>query len=223
MQLPLAVPTVGTNLWALAHLRRSETSERSALAVCVSLAVGLVFVCGVLDSPTTASHASMMLLPAVAVHLVGVRRALYLTLPVSVVLGLFHPLRFLVFEDLPWRDVAQLWVLDGSAALFMLGMWAVSGMHASARLQTRGELEQALRTLRESEHKLSTLIENTDDPLCSFDLEGRYIVVNSALMRPCCSQIAAVAPLSLSAQSRTAARPAPGPGRAARTRGGPSW
>jgi transposase-like protein len=41
----------------------------------------------------------------------------------------------------------------------------------------------------------------------------RQIVVNSAHPTPCCSRIAAAAPLSFTATSRTAARPALGPGR----------
>ena len=41
----------------------------------------------------------------------------------------------------------------------------------------------------------------------------RQIVVNSAHQTPCCSRIAAAAPLSFMAQGRTAARPARRPGR----------
>jgi two-component system, LuxR family, sensor kinase FixL len=183
VQGPLALVTLGMNTLALVRLRRQCAPEKTALLVCSTLAAALVFVCTAQDLPYSASHAATMLLPAISVYLVGARLGLFLTLPVCLVLGVLHPLRFTLLGEMPREELVQLWILDVSAALFMLCIWAVSWMYASALDQARIAREQALSTLHESEHKLITLIENTDDPVCSMDTKGRLIIANAAMRR----------------------------------------
>jgi two-component system, LuxR family, sensor kinase FixL len=114
---------------------------------------------------------------------VGPRRGFFITLPVALFIAFVHPWRFTVWGPLEGKQAAHLWMLDVSAAFCMVCIWAVSWLHSSARTQAHLAREQALLTLSESEHKLHTLIENTDDQVCSLDLQGRLIIANSAMRR----------------------------------------
>ncbi|WP_198316739.1 ATP-binding protein [Cystobacter fuscus] len=185
VQGPLAILILGVTTLALARLRRQCSPQKTALLVCSALAVALVFICTARDLPYSASHAATMLLPALSVYLVGARLGFFLTLPVCLVLGVLHPMRYTLLGSMPRQELVQLWILDVSAAIFMLGIWGVCWMHASALDQARVSREQALRTLHESEHKLRTLIENTDDLVCSMDMQGRIIIANSAMRDYC--------------------------------------
>jgi len=178
---PVALFSLVVNSLALGLLRRRSTHAASAMLVCSLIAVTLVFTFSTSRWPYSASHAATMLLPALSVYLIGPRPGFFITLPVCLFVAFVHPLRFTVFGDMPHTQTVQLWMLDTSAAFCMLGLWAVSWLHSSARTQAHLAREQALHTLRESEHKLHNLIENTDDQVCSLDLEGRLIVANSAM------------------------------------------
>ncbi|OJH40324.1 ATP-binding protein [Cystobacter ferrugineus] len=185
VQGPVSFVTFGVNVLALVRLRRPYSPEKTALLVCATLALALVFISSVPDLPYSASHAMTMLLPAVSVYLVGARLGFFLTLPVCLVLGVLHPVRYTLLGSMPRQELVHLWILDVSAALFMLCIWAVSWMHASALNQARIAREQMLRMQHESEHKLRTLVENTDDLVCSLDAKGRIIVANSAMRDYC--------------------------------------
>ncbi|ATB33977.1 two-component system sensor histidine kinase NtrB [Melittangium boletus] len=180
---PVSIFSLVMNSFALWLLRRRSTHEVSAMLVCSIIAVTLVFTFSASQWPYSASHAATMFLPALSVYLVGPRPGFFITLPVALFIAFVHPLRFTVFGDMPRPQAVQLWMLDTSAAFCMLGIWVVSWLHSSARTQANLAREQALRTLRESELELHNLIENTDDQVCSLDLEGRLIVANSAMRK----------------------------------------
>ncbi|WP_395804023.1 ATP-binding protein [Archangium minus] len=181
---PVAFVSLLLNVLALVFLRRRSSHELSALLVCWTIAGAFVVSSLTSSWPYTASHAAGMLLPALSVYLVGPRSGLVLTVLMSLYVGILHPLRFttpgVVSPPIP---AGHLWMLDTFAALCMLGIWAVSWLHTSAREHAQAAREQALRTLRESERKLHSLIENTDDQVCSLDIEGRVIIANSAMRR----------------------------------------
>ncbi|HYO73757.1 MAG TPA: ATP-binding protein, partial [Archangium sp.] len=105
-----------------------------------------------------------------------------LTVPVALFVGLIHPVHFIARSSEPLH-ASTLWLVDLCAALCMMSIWAVSWLHTAARNQAHAAREQALRTVRESERKLHSLIENTDDHVCSVDMEGRLIIANSAMRR----------------------------------------
>ena len=171
------------NSLALVLLRRRARAELSAMVVCSAICVSFVFTCIESNSPYTAAHAAAMLLPALSVYLVGSRPGLVISVMLSGFVGLIHPLLFTAPRYLPPPGFTPIRLADLFAATCIMGIWAVSSLHSTARDQAQAAREQALRTLRESEHKLQSLIENTDDQVCSLDIEGRLIVANSAMRR----------------------------------------
>ncbi|AKJ04052.1 PAS domain S-box-containing protein [Archangium gephyra] len=184
---PLMHATIGLfslsmNTAALVLLRRRSSHELSALIVCSTIAATFVFTCITSTRPFSASHAASMLLPAMSVYLMGARLGFILTVPVALFVGLIHPVHFLARSSEPIH-AGNLWIVDVCAAICMMVIWAVSWLHTAARNQAHAAREQALRTVRESERKLHSLIEHTDDQACSVDVEGRLIIANSAMRR----------------------------------------
>ncbi len=169
---------------ALVLLRQRSSHQLPAMLVCYSMTAGFIFASLGGKSPYTASHAACMLLPALSVYLVGARQGLIITLLTGFFVGLVHPLYFTTpgITDVPVQ-AGVLWRVDTFAVLCMLGIWAVSWMHTSARTHAHEARAQALKTLHESERKLHSLIENTEDVVCSLDTEGRLVVGNSAMRR----------------------------------------
>ena len=174
--------SLSMNAAALVLLRRRSSHELSALIVCSTIATAFVFTCITSTRAFSASHAASMLLPAMSVYLMGARLGFILTVPVALFVGLIHPIHFLARASEPLH-AGNLWLVDICAALCMMIIWAVSWLHTAARNQAHAAREQALRTLRESERKLHSLVENTEDQVCSVDVEGRVIIVNSAMRR----------------------------------------
>ena len=175
--------TVGSGS-ALVLLRRRSSPELPARLVCSTLAGTFMFAILAREDPRTASHAATMLIPALSVYLIGARPGLVLTGLMALFVGLVHPLVFtsLGLKPMPAAP-GQVWRDDFFTALSMLGIWAVCWLHATAREQAHAARAQALKTLHESERKLSSLIENTSDLVCSVDTEGRLVVANSAMLR----------------------------------------
>ncbi|HEX5745370.1 MAG TPA: ATP-binding protein [Archangium sp.] len=182
MHASIGLFSLSMNTAALVLLRRRSSHELSALIICSAIATAFVFTCITSTRPFSASHAASMLLPAMSVYLMGARLGFILTVPVALFVGLIHPIHFLARTSEPLH-AGNLWIVDICAALCMMSIWAMSWLHTSARNQAHAAREQALRTLRESERKLQSLIENTEDHVCSVDVEGRLILANSALRR----------------------------------------
>ena len=65
-------------------------------------------------------------------------------------------------------------------ALFIVLGWAVSAVFLSFRTEAQATIEQTRKTLHQSEGELSTLIESTDDVVCSLDVEGRLLTANQS-------------------------------------------
>jgi PAS domain S-box-containing protein len=169
---------------SLVLLRQRSSHQLPAALVIWSIVIAFMFSSLGGKNPYTASHAAGMLLPALSVYLVGARQGLVITLLTGVFVGIIHPLHFTTpgVADPPVQ-ASMLWRMDTFAVICMLGIWAVSWMHTSARAHAHAAREQALRTLHESERKLHSLIENTADVACALDTEGRLIIGNSAMRR----------------------------------------
>jgi PAS domain S-box-containing protein len=169
---------------ALIVLRKLASPDLTALLLCVSLVAVVPYTVFVRDDPLASTHASSMMLPVFAVYLVGPRRGLLFAGFTSVMVGLVHPL----FHDL-WGHGPRLftdeyyWLMHILAAFCIFGGALVGVLHSTARNEAQGALEQTLSTLRDSESKLTSLIENTDDLACSLDREGRLVVANSTWKR----------------------------------------
>jgi PAS domain S-box-containing protein len=150
-------------LGLLVLLRKAAMIRVPALLMCALLTLVLVGAHFVLGNPYSGVHAAAMLLPALAVYLLGPRWAFPFTLVLIASLG-FGEFHFF-------------------AGLSFLGAWGLGALHSTARDQAQASLERALKEKRESEGKLLSLIESTDDLICSLDLDGKLITANSAVQR----------------------------------------
>lgn len=185
----LARPSLATALCAgtlylglLVVLRKAATIRVPALLMCALLTLILVGANFVLGHPYSGVHATAMLLPALAVYLLGPRWAFPFTLVLIAFLGFAYPFHILHTRG----DVVQVgdfWGFHFFAALSFLGAWGLGALHSAARDQVQASLERTLKEKRESEGKLLSLIESTDDLICSLDLDGKLITANSAVQR----------------------------------------
>ncbi|MFL5353553.1 ATP-binding protein [Archangium sp.] len=159
---------------ALSLLRRGASTRLPSLLVC-SVISGADLVCTFsLGSLAMATHALGMLIPVTSVYLLGWRLGLFFSLISSSNALLFH-----VLHADPDASGSG-WLLSALAAMFQLCGWAVSGLFLASRAETHAASQRALRTLRDSESELVSIIESTDDVVCSLDLEGRLIIINKA-------------------------------------------
>ncbi|HEX5750317.1 MAG TPA: ATP-binding protein [Archangium sp.] len=127
-------------------------------------------------------HAIYLLLPALAVYLLGTRQALLYTLVVAVMMDGVHPLSVVDRLGLSSQDaVSRFWIRHAMSGFTFVGIWGLSALHSIARAAAYHSLEWALKKLRGSERKLSSIIESTDDIVASVDTEGRLLVANSAM------------------------------------------
>jgi PAS domain S-box-containing protein len=171
-------------LSVLVLVRRGASLRFPALLLCSTLTLGCLTTPALLRDPQPANGAAVMLLPALAAYLVGPRLGLIFTALVGLNALLLHPLYMVgfdlsrpLFPDEAARLVALMTVLS------LMGGWFLSWLHGTARDQAHATLEQTLRTLRESEGKLVSLIESTEDSVCSLDMHGRILTANQGARR----------------------------------------
>jgi len=166
-------------LGVLIMARRSSSLQGPALLLCTSLTVGIMLSLVFIRVPLSETHAAIMLPPALAVYLLGARQGFVFTaLMMLYVLGL-HPLISYLQGGVPGGQLVtaeQQQLSVSAASLSLLGGWFVSWLHSSAR-------EEAHSALEESESRLVSLIESTDDLVCSFNEEGRILTANQAVRR----------------------------------------
>ncbi|WP_257455463.1 ATP-binding protein [Archangium lipolyticum] len=184
---PAHVPMMAVSLCyatVLVLARRVTSLLLPGTILCVTAAVCLVsttFISGTLLGGT---HATSMLLPVFAVYMVGPRLGLLITAFASICVGLGHPLYRTYFGgDLTPLSPEDFHNAHISAALALMGAWLLGTLHSTSRDAAQAELERTLRSLRESEGKLLSVIESTDDLVCSVDTQKRIITVNAALRR----------------------------------------
>ncbi|QRK06459.1 PAS domain-containing protein [Archangium violaceum] len=168
-------------LGTLVLARRARTPTAPAMLLLVTLSIGLVGSIFVNKKPTGGEHAVNMLLPILAVYLVGPRRGLPITLLVFATVGLAHPYyRLQIGIDPSAFTAGNIWFGHLFAGICLLGAWGLSALHSTARNAAQASLERTLRELRDSESKLNSVLESTDDIVVSVDPQGRVITANSA-------------------------------------------
>jgi two-component system, LuxR family, sensor kinase FixL len=178
MAFPLTMGAVGVVSGAgfvasLLLLRRGTSSRRPGLLLCAMLTGGFLAAALRMPDPHVGTHAICMLIPILSVYLLGPRPGFVFAAVGAVWVGGVLPL---------WHGVnGGLWMRSVSAALFILGAWALSWLILAARDQANLAMVRALRSLRENEGKLTSLLENTEDVVCSVDADGRLIAANPAL------------------------------------------
>jgi PAS domain S-box-containing protein len=168
-------------LGTLAVLRRARSTATASMLACLTMSVGMVLSVIAYGDPFVATHATVVLAPAVAVYLMGPRQGLVIA---SVTIAGTWPTALLVHVSLSGgsaRGGESLWLMCLGAAMAILFVWALGWLHSTARDEAQAALEQAMRKLQENEHKLTSLFENTGDMVCSFDLDGRLVIANAAM------------------------------------------
>jgi PAS domain S-box-containing protein len=171
-----------TVLGTLFLLRRTASPTAPFVFFCTSLSLGYVLIVLLYANPFASAHAVITLMPAFAVYLMGPRLGLGIALFVAILLGLVRP--FLLTRggvSVLTLPAELLWAMHLGGIIAVMGTWLLGTLHSTARDEMRLRLELALKTLRDSERKLSSLFESTDDHVCSLDAEGRVLVANTAM------------------------------------------
>ncbi|WNG14294.1 ATP-binding protein [Cystobacter fuscus] len=185
--LPLGVMATVAGLGYLVTLllaHRTTTSTPPAMLLLVTISIGLVGSSFVDKNPIGGAHAINMMLPALAVYLVGPRMGLSITLLLFAALGLAHPLyRADIGIDTSAITLEFIWFIHLFAGISFVGAWGLGSLHSTAREAAQTSLERTLKELRESESRLNSVIESTDDLVLSLDREGRLLTVNSGARR----------------------------------------
>jgi signal transduction histidine kinase len=141
---------IATALSALGHLttliviRGATSPVVPARTLCVSLTHGLVVPLFVLGDPDGGSHPATMLLPALAVYMMGPRAGFLLTLFLAGVLGVLLPLHAMPSDVVPPEDF---WVVKASLAFSYVGAWALGALHSKATDAAKDSLERTLEEL----------------------------------------------------------------------------
>jgi PAS domain S-box-containing protein len=165
----------------LVLLRKKGAVPHAALLLCTMVSLGIASAL-FHGQPLSSTHVSTMLGPLLAVYLLRPRASLLVTAGVGLLLAIGFPLYHLAVSDtpLPYSRVL-FWELHILGGLSLLGGWSLGALHSTARDEAEAALQQALKSLRDSEGRLTSLIESTDDMWCMLDMEGRMLLSNTAL------------------------------------------
>jgi PAS domain S-box-containing protein len=169
----LLAPTIATFVGyasALVAARRARSIQVPAMLLFMGLATGLAWALFILKDPYAGRHGFFMLLPILAVYLAGARLGFIITAFLAITVGVILPA---YLQSLPVPPAVR-----SSTPFFQvvsfLGAWALSALHTTAR-------DEAQKSLSQSQASLLSLIESTDDLVCSLDLEGKLRFANSAM------------------------------------------
>ncbi len=164
-------------LSVLLMTRWGVSRQLAALLLCSVLAVGIMLSTLIVGAPQAGAHAVIMLIPILAVYLLGARIGFAFTALMAAHVLLIHPLfrvKFDLSQPLFPDEESRMLTVAGLFAL--LSGWLLSWLHSAARTE-------AHRALQNSERRLASLIESTDDLVCSFDGQGRLVTTNHSVRR----------------------------------------
>jgi hypothetical protein len=179
-RVPGGVGSLGM-LGTLVMIRRVRSIAAPALLLCGSMLWGITTLV-LYRNAYISTHATLMLLPAFGVYLLGPRKGLLVTLLTLLLTGGIT--LFLVSPEglqAPQPSSELLGTLRLASSLAMLSIWLLGALHSGAQDVAQETLERTLKELRDTERKLTSLFESTDDVLCSLDTEGRVLVANTAI------------------------------------------
>ncbi|HYH96520.1 ATP-binding protein [Hyalangium sp.] len=164
-------------LSTLILVRRGKPIRIPAMLLCSTLAVGLLFGTHLMGTQQAATHAANMLVPALAVYLLGARLGFLFAALMALNALFLQPLSMVGYElGHPLFVTEEARIMAFFAAVSLFTGWVLSWLHSAAR----GEAHAALR---ESEGRLVSLIESTDDLICSMDAEEHILTANQAVKR----------------------------------------
>ncbi|HEX8440179.1 PAS domain S-box protein, partial [Archangium sp.] len=168
-------------LGSLFLVRGSTTPGPPTVLILTTMLLAMLGTAIEFKFPYIGMHAMPMLIPALAVFLAGTRVGLIVTLILIAMLSLGYPLYLSRVGIAPEAFTpAALGFSYFFAALAFLGAWGLGSLHDTTRDSAQAFLERTLKALRESESKLSSVLESTDDLVVSLDMEGRLLTANSA-------------------------------------------
>ncbi|OJT23748.1 hypothetical protein BO221_17375 [Archangium sp. Cb G35] len=163
----------------MALTRRLPSPTLPSLLLCLGLFVGFVLGTLPVDASGAVSHAVGMLIPALSVYLLGPRRGFFFTALLMLYVGLFHQLYHSGFGQVrPVFHHPGIWLGNLVSCVSLLMSWALSWLYGTVREESQAALQQALKTLRESEGKLLSVLESTEDVVVALDREGRVVTAN---------------------------------------------
>ena len=133
---------------SLVLARRSSSPTPPAMLLCTTLCLGLVAFSLTLDDvPYIGTFNANLLVPALAVYLMGPRPGLVITLGLLVVQGGLQPL----FQASQVAEVGpNFWPLHIISGMCFVVAWGVGMLHSTARDALQASLEQTLKALRAS-------------------------------------------------------------------------
>ncbi|MFY0529427.1 two-component system sensor histidine kinase NtrB [Archangium gephyra] len=168
-------------LGSLVLVRRSTTPGPATMLMLTTMVLVILGTAMQYRLPYFGMHALAMLIPALAVFLAGARVGLFVTLLLIATLSLGYPLYLSrVGIDPASLSPAYLNFSYFFAGVAFLGAWGLGSLHNTTRDSAQASLEQTLKALRESETRLSSVLESTDDLVVSIDMEGNLLTANSA-------------------------------------------
>jgi PAS domain S-box-containing protein len=167
----------------LVLVRRSSSPTLPSLLLCSAMAVGFLVSSYGGKDVRSAIHPSSMLIPAMAGYLLGPRVGFVFTLVFALNATFFFPFYLSGAGEHPLFPDERSRVMNQTGAIAILLGWTLAWLYSSARDKAQAEREEALRTLRESEEQMVSLLESTDDVVLSLDRRGCFVTANPAAKR----------------------------------------
>ncbi|HYO72209.1 MAG TPA: ATP-binding protein [Archangium sp.] len=162
-----------------ALVRRLSSPTLPAFLLCLALSAGFILSTLPVDMPGAVSHAVGMLIPILAVYLLGPRRGFFFTALLMLYAGLLHQLYHSGFGRVrPLFHDEGVWLSNLITCVSLVMGWALSWLYSTVREDSHSVLEGTLKTLRESEAKLISVLESTEDVVVALDREGRVVTAN---------------------------------------------
>ncbi|WP_224367994.1 ATP-binding protein [Hyalangium versicolor] len=160
--------------------RKSHTPTAPAAVLLLTLCTGLISGLFTSGNDYAGAHASEMVVPALAVYLLKPRQALLITVLLCIAVSGVYPL-YVQHHALAMgsRPPADLWFVYAFGTFALLASWGLATLHSTARDSAQSSLERTLKVLRESESRLSSLVESTDDVVLSVDAQGHVLTANA--------------------------------------------
>jgi PAS domain S-box-containing protein len=165
-------------------LRSRRSPWLPSLLLCLVIAGGYISANLAMGYPGGGSALASPLLTLLAFFLLGARGGFFFAAVMSLYALVLQPL-FLA-DTARWLDHTRgglLAVGDFFAAVCNMGVWGLSWLHSRSREQAMAALEQTIKSQHESERKLSSMLESTDDIVCSLDAQGRLLTANAAMRK----------------------------------------
>jgi len=176
--------TVSGHAGVLVLLRTRRSPRAASLLLCTLLAGGYIAANLALRNPFSAMHVATPMITLLAFFLLGARGGFGFAAAMSLyALSLQSLLAEGPIHLDPLTPVSTISVSDIFAAVCNMGVWWLAWMHSRARDQAQAALEQTLKSLAEGERKLSSVVESTEDIVCSLDAQARLLTANAAMRK----------------------------------------